>query len=45
VSKRNGSEIKQLRVAIGMARKQNYSFFGRKLDVVWWYVARPVARI
>ena len=27
MSKRNGSKIKQLSVAIGMARKQNYSFF------------------
>jgi len=22
-----------------MARKQNYSFFGREVDVVWWSVA------
>ena len=27
-------EIKQLSVAIGMARKQRYSFFGREVDVV-----------
>jgi len=39
VNKRNGSEIEQLSVAIGMARKQNYSFFGRDVDVVWWSVA------
>jgi len=39
VSKRHGSEIKQLSIAIGMARKQSYSFFGREVDVVWWSVA------
>jgi len=31
--------MKQLSVAIGMARKQSYSFFGREVDVVWWPVA------
>jgi len=39
VSKIHGSEIKQLSVAIGMARKQSYSFFGREVDVAWWSVA------
>ena len=38
-SKRNDSEIMQLSVAIGMARKQNHFFFGREVDVVWWSVA------
>ena len=39
VSERHGSEIKQLSVATGLARKQSYSFFGREVDVVWWSVA------
>jgi len=39
VSKRQSSEIKQLSVTIGMARKKNYSFFGQEVDVVWWSVA------
>ena len=39
VSKRHGSEIKQLVIAIGMARKQSFFFFGREVDVVWWSVA------
>jgi len=30
VSKRHGSEIKQLSVTIGMARKQSYFFFDRE---------------
>jgi len=39
VNKTHGSEIKQLSVTTGMARKQNYSFFGQEVDVVWWSVA------
>jgi len=39
VNKGHGSEIKQLSVAIGMARMHCYSFFGREVDVVWWSVA------
>jgi len=39
MSKRHGSDIKQLSAAIGMARKQSYSFYGREVDVVWWSVA------
>jgi len=39
VNERHSSEIKQLSVAIGMARKQSYSFFGREVDIVWWPVA------
>ena len=39
MSERHGSEIKQLSVAIGMARKQSYSLFGGEGDVVWWSVA------
>jgi len=42
VSKRHDSDIEQLSVAIGMARKQNYSFFGQEVDAVWWSVtAKP----
>jgi len=39
VSKRHGCEIKQLSIAIGMARKQSYFFFGREVVVVWWSAA------
>ena len=39
MSKRHGSEIKQLSVDIAMARKQSYSFFGGEVDVVWLSVA------
>jgi len=31
--------MKQLSVAIGVVRKQNYSFIGREVDVVWCSVA------
>ena len=34
MSESHGSEIKQLRIAIGMARMQSYSVFGREVDVV-----------
>ena len=46
MSKRHGSEIKQLSIATGMARKQSYSFFGREVDVVWWPVqAKPHVKL
>jgi len=38
-SRIDGSEIKQLSVAIGMARKQSYSFFGREVHILWWPAA------
>jgi len=45
VNKRHSCKINHLSVATGMARKQNYSFFGREVDVVWWSVtAKPLKK-
>jgi len=39
VSERHDSEFKQLSVAIGMAKNELLSSFGREVDIVWWTVA------